>query len=159
MIIVGIDPGGTTGIAVIDTESYEVELSEMGPGKHHRKLYNFLRQGAQPDVIACEQFDYRIKKSKGTEMPGINLISKEYIGVVELYAQTCSLATLVMQSSSQGGGGYKHSGFWKNDKLKAIGLYKAPEGRQHMADALRHALYWLSFTHSDDHFIRMLKPL
>lgn len=163
MKVVALDPGGTTGICVLDTESYEIRLGELGPDVHHKELWDLLgryRWQAEDDgeemLIVCESFEYRIVKSKGTKMPGVNLISRNYIGVVELFDQ-CFEVGLVMQTPAQGGGGHNHSGFWKNDKLKKLGLYKAPEGRQHMADALRHALYWLSFTKKDDHFIRLLK--
>lgn len=160
MKIVALDPGGTTGICVLDSESYAVRLTELGPGDHHLALDLFLNN-ERPDVLIVEEFFYRIKKSKGTEMPGINLISKEYIGIAKLWVQMINIegpcSTLVMQTPGQGGGGRDHSGFWKNDKLQKLGLYKAPEGRQHMADALRHALYWLSFTKKDDHFLRLLK--
>jgi len=160
MKVVALDPGGTTGIAVLDTESYEVTLSELGPYEHHLALDLFL-VNEKPDVIICEEFTYRVVQSKGTKMPGISLISKEYIGITKLYVEMVNIegdcCKLIMQTPAQGGGGRNHSGFWKNDKLKQIGLYTAPEGRQHMADALRHALFWLSFTRKDDHFIRMLK--
>lgn len=162
MKIVALDPGGTTGIAVLDTESYEVRTSELGPEEHHLALHLTLTN-ERPDILVMEEFVYRVVKSKGTEMPvGIVLVSKEYIGVGKVWAEITNIegpiVTVVMQTSAQGGGGTKHKGFWRNDKLKQLGLYTAPKGRQHMADALRHALYYLTFTMKDDHFVRLLKP-
>lgn len=154
-IILGIDPGGTTGLSLLDLESYSWHRSEVGPDEHHMELWSFLIK-TEPDILICESFDYRIVESKGTRMPGVNLISREYIGLIKLYAELCG-ARLIMQSPSQGGGGTKHSGFWKNDKLKKVDLYKAPQGRQHMNDATRHVLYWLSFTHKDNHYLKLLR--
>ena len=158
MKVLAFDPGGTTGIAFLNwksTENYKVQSSELGPQEHHVELWNLLHR-MKPEAIVCESFDYRVKSSKGTKMPGINLISRNYIGIIELYCELNDVP-LYMQSPSQGGGGYKHSGFWKNDKLKKLDLYKAPEGRQHMADALRHLLYWFSFIKKNDYFVRKLK--
>ncbi|TXH54664.1 MAG: hypothetical protein E6Q97_10330, partial [Desulfurellales bacterium] len=121
-LVLGIDPGGTTGFAQLDLESNTWRMSELGPEDHHKDLhYKLLR--LQPDIIICESFDYRIVESKGTKMPGVNLISREYIGIVKLYAEVYPTTTLVMQSPAQGGGGTSHSGFWKNEKLKKVGLY------------------------------------
>lgn len=155
-LVLGIDPGGTTGYALLDLESYSWEQGELGPEEHHRDLY-FQLVVLKPDIIICESFDYRIVESKGTKMPGVNLISREYIGIVKLYTEMFPTTTLVMQSPAQGGGGTKHSGFWKNEKLKKVGLHAAPGGRQHMNDATRHVLYWLTFTHKDSKYLHMLR--
>lgn len=159
--LMAIDPGGTTGIAIVDLESYEIRTLELGPEEHHLGL-DLLLVNERPDILVVEEFTYRVVESKGTKMPGIILVSKEYIGICKLYVaiqniEGDGLCRLIMQTPSQGGGGYKHKGFWTNDKLKRLGLYNAPEGRQHMADALRHALYWITFTKKDNQFLLRLR--
>lgn len=154
-MIVAFDPGGTTGIATYETQSRRISTYERGPEAHHVALWEYLN-GLSPDVVICESFDYRVVESKGTKMPQVNLISRNYIGVIELW---CALSgvPLIMQTPAQGGGGKKHSGFWKNDKLKKLGLHNNEGGREHRNDAVRHILYWISFTRKDQHFIRLLK--
>lgn len=143
--IVAVDPGVTTGIAIHevlpDGPNSIWQHEELGPEKHHYDLWK-LFQHVLPDVIVCERFEYRNVRNKGTEMPGIRLESREYIGVCELYTQMFSQCELAMQPTSCKG----DKALWSPNKLKALGLYRAPSGRQHMNDATAHALHYITTT-------------
>jgi hypothetical protein len=131
--IFAIDPGGTTGIAVStyddasSIEDFNYFTTDLGPEKHHVHLWNSL-SAFQPDVVVCESFQFRQNYNRDK----VELISREYIGVVELYCQMTG-TKLVMQSASQG----KH--FMPNEKLDTLGILVKPQHpNRHKNDALRH---------------------
>lgn len=138
MKIIGIDPGVTTGICIYDSEcarssGYDWQFMQLGPTEHHEDLWDLLLNEF-PHVIVCESFSNRGKAA-------VDLIPREYIGVVKFYKQHIMDATfdyreLIMQSPSQA------KAFWTNDKLKACSLWKGT-GLKHAMDATRHVLYYL----------------
>lgn len=153
--IVVIDPGVTTGIVMHevgqDRPSPLFHRLELGPDEHHKALFDYLRD-TLPDVIVFERFEYRIVRNKGTDMPGIRLESREYIGVLKLYGQMfphCKLAPQTVASAKN---------LLGDDKLKRLGLYRAPQGRQHMNDATRHALYYIVVTLGRRDYLQGLRP-
>lgn len=154
--IMAIDPGQRTGIAVyeFDSQHHFWEWFELGPEPHNLQLFNLIK-GYDPSVIICEDFTYR------HHLDNAVLVSRDYIGVINLYVQMmegvtidkCSPCEVVFQSAATGIGG-----FWKpKEKLQKLDLYIAPGGRQHQADATRHLLQYLTFTLKDDYYLRKLK--
>lgn len=150
MRILSLDPGGTTGYSWCEldgdkSKKFEVHGGQIGPGKHHKALWALLCDlGAKWnwDVVVCETFTYRMvamDEGKGTTYsPYIDLISKEYIGVVELWADTNGRgARVVWQSPSQAVG---ESPFWHDERLKKVGLHN--KGERHRNDATRHLLHY-----------------
>lgn len=139
--IVGIDPGGTTGLAHSYYEGTELEPSmenfkysthQMGPMKHHRTLYDYLCfMGDKPMIpltIVCEAFEFRQNLQKHK----VELISREYIGIIELVAQQTG-SKLIMQSASMG------KSFITDVKLERSDiLVTPPYPNRHKNDALRH---------------------
>lgn len=106
---------------------FNYTVYDMGPMKHHRTLWDYIA-AFQPDTIICESFEFR--QNYGRDK--VELISREYIGVVDLYCQMTK-TRLVMQSASQG----KH--FMPNDKLETMGILVTPaHANRHKNDALRH---------------------
>lgn len=99
---------------------------------HHLRLYNFL-QHERPDVVICERFVYEIRRNQGNDMPGIVLMSRDYIGVIELYCKQ-RRTPLLMQTRNP-------LSMWKDDKLKKLGLHTP--GAPHRNDATRHLLDWV----------------
>lgn len=152
--VLAIDPGVTTGLALTNVRDGEVDLNfktrELGPHDHHQHLWNLLCH-TPPHIIVCERFDYRVVESKGTKMPGIRLESREYIGVCKLWCQITGME-LVMQTPGQA------KGLFTDAKLKALGLYQAPSGRQHMNDATRHLLYYITVTLKRTDYLAKLRP-
>lgn len=157
MRILAIDPGTTTGIVrhelPNDTSSDIWLSSELGPEPHHYDLYKLLELYS-PDVVVCEEFNYRIVTLGGTEMPGIVLDSKEYIGVAKLWCQIND-KPIMMQSPALSS---RTKGLWTDTKLKALGLYQAPGGRQHMNSAMRHILNYIVVTCKRKDYLSGLRP-
>lgn len=157
----GLDPGGTTGYALYraqtivnpdgDLEWYDERWTqgELGPGAHHKELYDFLGRSQTTNfIIVCESFEYR-RRPQDAGRDNIVLDSKEYIGIVKLF-EAQRMATIhpsmmyqrvVFQTASEG------KGFWfkqKNpDKLKKLKLYTP--GSVHINDATAHALHYMTF--------------
>ena len=99
---------------------------------NHLELYNWLNF-QKPDHIICESFEFRMRQT------GLELFSRELIGVVNLYFQQYTdVADLFMQSPSEALGGY-----FNNEKLKHDNVYE--KGKPHANDAMRHLLHWYCF--------------
>lgn len=149
MRILSIDPGGTTGYTFMVCSENPTHMQmgkssggQLGPDPHHAELHCLL-DDYDPTVVVCEEFTYRIVGQHGSgSTPGVNLISKEYIGVVKLWVVQYPdiwTPTLYMQMPYIAVG---KQAFWSNDKLKQLGLYK--RGKPHQNDATRHLLYCLT---------------
>jgi hypothetical protein len=173
LTVLGLDPGGTTGWCMYRAEIpnqaphvYNKEEwlhGELGPGEHHLRLLDFLScMHTDNFIIVCESFEFR----QGKQRDNIVLDSKEYIGVVKLYGQSCeathhgaSLPNVVFQTASYG------KGFWypripgtkRRDptKLKTVGLYQT--GSTHMNDATSHVLQYLTFRMQREDWLRKLR--
>jgi hypothetical protein len=139
MYCVALDPGGTTGAAVVESEGeqWTMNVLQLGPEPHHEQLFRKIALW-KPEVIICESFI-------NVGMDAAVLTSREYIGVVRLYVQMLVFqghhCELVFQSSSIA------KQFWKDSQLKAFHAYVP--GMQHARDAIRHYLYWRTFTLND----------
>ena len=154
--IVAIDPGVTTGVVMHEVIEGEVNPKftrrEFGPDEHHLQLFDWLKD-LRPDVIVFERFEYRIVRNRGTDMPGIRLESREYIGVLRLYLQMHPNVEAAPQTVASA------KNLYTDDKLKRLGLYRAPLGRQHMNDATRHALYYITVTMRRRDYLARLSPI
>jgi hypothetical protein len=130
---ISLDPGGTTGVALVQREAkpWHIVAMHLG-GNHHLELHRLLFQ-CRPKVVVCESFENR------SHDPAI-LASCEYIGIVKLYLQS-TRSTGVWQNSSTG------KQFWSDDKLKEHGLYIP--GMKHARDAIRHYAYYRTFSLKD----------
>ena len=151
--ILSIDPGKTTGLVSIDTERdpFTVLGAQVGPANHHIDLWALMCEGRY-DIIVCESFQHRtVEISTGVQAPGIELISRNYIGVVELF---CSITgtQLTMQTPMNVVG---KNNFWSDDKLKQVGGHT--KGRPHRNDATRHLLYFLTMTLKRREYVNLLR--
>jgi hypothetical protein len=164
--VLALDSGGSTGWAMYQAETWKdsnrwpdvvsespILQGQLGPDKHHSELWDLLgTMHVTNFIIVCESFEYR-----GEDRANISLISKEYIGVVELFTQDRN-RTLpadiqvrhVPQTAATGKGfwypkvpGKKAS--WDPRKLQAVGLYQPTTNGRHINDATAHLLAWLSF--------------
>lgn len=132
--ILSLDPGGTTGWCVHNLGGNSFRGGQLEGSKHHKKLFGLLRR-ERPDVVVCEAFNYQIRKQSGVDMPGVVLMSREYIGVAELWSQLYNRQLVMQQPSIIG------LQWLKNPALKRLGIYKS--GEQHRNDATRHMLYYV----------------
>lgn len=141
-IIIALDPGVTTGVCVYAngniTKAFTIQAD-------HEALYEFLFS-YQPDTVVYERFDYR------PHQPVADLYPVELIGIIKLYCQRNGVDS-VPQKQLKG-----HRGFWTDDKLKALDLYKVGE-QGHSNDATRQMLYYLTFTVGDQSFVQKLSAL
>jgi hypothetical protein len=130
---------------------------------HHLPLWKLLTQyyaassaKHQPLTILCERFEFRKEEEQREK---IDYIAKEYEGVVKLFSRMNLREEdleLVMQGASYTVG---KTAFWGdgpegNDRIKSLGLWQP--GRKHALDALRHYLFYVSFTLRDNQFINKL---
>lgn len=145
MRIVGLDPGGTTGVAVFDLneDSWSQNRMQLGPEEHHEELYEWLKE-LRPDLIIYESFEYRTR-----QRDNLVLVSVEYIGVIKLF---CSVTKTKSKPQTAAYG----KAFWSNDKIAQLALWTA--NMPHAMDATRHVLQYISFTQKDQRFLRALKP-
>lgn len=146
MHLVSIDPGGTTGLVYWrgHYERNENALQGMwqilGPTRHHLELHEYLhycRRLAKgvPLQVICERYDPR-------DNPAGLLISKEYIGIVELFEQ-----------EQEELNSFAHPTIWRgppqkewatNEKLEKMGLLQKPLTKmKDVNDAIRHLVGWI----------------
>jgi hypothetical protein len=156
MRIVSFDPGGTTGWAMFDNEGHSVARftsGQLGPQMHHQDLWDLLRElhhvNGAPGTwcedfrIVSESFEFR-NNNKDRERDNIELISREYIGVIRLYGAMHNLKHLAFQTAAQGKireRQYKNKSgsFVQPRHLKNLGLWM--DGTGHAMDAYGHLLY------------------
>lgn len=125
MNILAFDPGGTTGWTLYSDETI---VGGQLAGQHHYDLYLLMRD-YDPNVIVYETFEYRNKSRAG-----LVLDSREYIGIIKLYAEINEV-DIIAQTPAQA------KGFVTDDKLKKMKLYYP--GMPHMCDAMRHLVYYI----------------
>lgn len=151
--VLALDPGGTTGWAcytalrVVDGSIFRYHdalwtCGEVGPDDHHKTLFDLLdearynRYGHRVNLsVVYESFEFR----QGQQRQNLNLMSKEYIGVIrlfgELYSGERTRVHMAAQTASQG------KGFVDDKKLKVMDLYIP--GKKHARDATRHLVSYL----------------
>lgn len=143
--LIALDPGGTTGWATFtalkmpvvggssdefEYHSVEWKCGQVGPYEHHQELYAMLCSfQVQETHVICESFEYRNKTR-----PGLELITREYIGVAKLFCAERNVQ-LHMQSASMG------KGFVRDTNIKRLGLWSV--GWKHAMDSYRHLLYYM----------------
>lgn len=141
MKILAFDPGGTTGVCGWHDLAGIVMQQQLDIVNHHLALWTLL-EAVKPDIVVYERFDFRQGKTK------IDMVAREYIGVIKLWQQQQPGVTLVPQTAAFG------KGFWTNEKLKAARLYVP--GSPHAMDATRHMLQYLTFKANDQTYLHML---
>jgi hypothetical protein len=147
--VIAFDPGGTTGIATAyypggmespSMDDFNIKTDELGPDEHHSSLYNYvaLRVGGPlPLTIITERFDFRQHINPDNAKTKVELISREYIGILKLLGSQHGVR-VIQQSASQG----KH--FVPNNKLDLCGILVTPQHpNRHRNDALRHLIRYL----------------
>jgi hypothetical protein len=132
-MILGLDPGGTTGWCLAtfkEDGSVRWNYNQLGPEPHHDELFSLLEAFDAPNFhVVCESFEFR----QGKQRQGIVLDSCEYIGVVKLFAQQRPGTPVVFQTAGAA------KGFVSNDKLRAMELWKGVAWK-HAMDATRHVV-------------------
>lgn len=147
MKAIAIDPGGTTGWATFEVDTYDSTGDVRWHGKsvqdcfksfgqltgdmHHAELRELLRS-ERPDILIVERFEHRNNDFS-------LLVSLEYIGICKEYAQTFKII-LVMQGASQAFP-FDEAG----QKLERLGLVLKPYKTWKDANAARkHLVFYLA---------------
>ena len=159
--VVGLDPGGTTGVFQYDAEfmppldgrgpgelvDQKATHLHLGPHEHHEDLYDFLELSHIHNYyLVYESFEFRNNDRRHRD--NINLMSKEYIGVAKLFASQRGLfeQNRVFSYTAGLSKGFipdkPKNGLAANAKLKAIpGFYVS--SHKHANDAARAVAYFL----------------
>lgn len=156
--VVGLDPGGTTGLFQYDAEykpwpdgkgrqlvDHKVTHLQFGPHDHHEELYAFLEMSHIHDYhLVYESFEFRNMEKRYRD--NINLMSREYIGVAKLFAQQRLAPNRVHSYTAGASKGFipdkAKNGLPANAKLKAIPGFYIPS-MKHASDAARVTAYFL----------------
>lgn len=149
--IIALDPGGTTGWAtytslrMMNPVTQEMEYldeeftgGQLGPEKHHDELDMLLgMQHVEQFIIVCESFEYR---NRGRA--GLVLVSQQYIGVIERFAQERDVP-LIMQPASVGK--ITKKSFVRKENLERLGLWVKGGASvwNHMEDSYGHLLQYM----------------
>jgi hypothetical protein len=177
--LVGIDPGETTGLCMFSKEKFNMpdtyvrrvlateseyywygEVSTDSPLEYYMfgNWLSYANQSfcMQEDVtFILERFEWR-KDPVAQERSKISYVPAEVCGIAK-ERSIRDRFTLVEQSASQatGHGKGNEGAFWDDHKLKKLGLYVP--GKRHAMDALRHVLYYRTFTLQDQTLLRRLR--
>ena len=129
MRIAAIDPGGTSGLAVIDTP-IDVVLTMQ-----HRDLMRVMEEVVklEPDELVVEKF---VVYPEAARLMGWSRTPAELVGIIKSMAEQFGIP-VVEQAPSQKHGAFK--------LLKPLGLWKPKMG--HAMDALAHAVYRSLYGH------------
>lgn len=156
--VLALDPGGTTGWSsaywapddpnakLFTLDQIHFQQGHLGPEEHHTLLDEFLASQVayfetpgKPELeIVCESFEFRQHANDNKFYKAkVELISKEYIGVIKLF---CALAEipLTFQTASMA------KTFVTDEKIKALNLWRP--GMAHANDSTRHLLRYLVIT-------------
>jgi len=148
--VIALDPGGTTGWAEWSSTPYHggvgiwehYTCGQIGePGlDYHLELDEFLgSRRTENFIVIDETFEFR---QGDNDREGIDLISREYIGVAKRWCQENGVRH-VKQSPGEAKGfipDKPKNGLAANEKLKVLGLWVP--GKRHAMDAMRHLLYY-----------------
>lgn len=145
-IIIGVDPGGTTGLAWWIRKTGMIETKQIPNCDDDFQLLTVIHLAssiaglAVPYVrpnqvhVVCEKFEFRLDERDRTK---IDYTAAEVIGALRLWQLERDAVKLVMQGAT------KAKGFWMDDKLKSLGVWVP--GARHAMDALRHLLAYRLF--------------
>ncbi len=133
--IMSFDPGFTTGVAI--HEDNNLTLMQV---KGLKTVWAVLHTG-EPDLIVYESFLYQ-RRDK------VDLRPVEAIGVIKLYAERTN-TPITSQTPAMG------KRFWTDKKIKKLDLWEP--GEPHAMDALRHLLYFQTFTLKDQTLMERLR--
>jgi hypothetical protein len=131
MIVLALDPGGTTGYTICEVLDGEISKIESGQAKlSEADLWSML-ESIKPSYVVAEAFEYR-----QDQRDGLVLTSRNLLGVSALWAELRD-AHYRTQSAAQG------KAFFSNSKLRSLEMYIP--GKEHARDSLRHLLTFLAF--------------
>ena len=156
--VLAFDPGQTTGwsaalyvpthlvesVEDVKLDDIKVNSGEFS-GDHHEQLFRFIHecardQGRIPTHLVCEPFDFRQfarAEGDGIGKSKLELVSREYIGVVRLCSQLLGLPYAGFQAGEA-------KDWCPNGKLDKLGWLQRPvHPMRHKNDAFRQLVKYL----------------
>lgn len=130
LLILGIDPGGTTGLALLSIENKKATLVEASESKDVSAIeYNWLLSKA--DHIIVEDFKVRPAKAKKGDFNWSSMETPKIIGSIQTLVKLLEKEVVLQQPSIKPMGyGYAHLKYVPGKK----GL--------HIQDAAAHAMFF-----------------
>lgn len=135
--MLALDPGGTTGYAVLKQHGDGVQLvvgeARWSLVEMHGVLDRFINDEIEAMHVIYEDFSYRNASRAGLDLTPVKLI-----GIIEYFREQFEpFVGFHVQSAATG------KAFWSDDKLKKKDIYA--KGKKHGRDATRHLMQWLAF--------------
>jgi hypothetical protein len=172
--IMAVDPGGTTGIATFNYRTrlwrtYQLPYKPIDLYECFAHLIDSYSeeqdnpwQGAI--TVIGERFDYRpvgkYNFGGSRAIPKVDLTPRNVLGILELACAYAGIEIHWQAPADVNGDDGKKTGdpkvFWTDDKVKQLQLYKA--GHVHEMDAVKHILYYRSFTLGETKLFEDLRP-
>lgn len=145
MTVVALDPGGTTGVAVLDSPVPEIHRDQVDTSSPRglADIWDILNI-AGPEEIVMERFQFRY----GGGRSKVVLTPVEVVGVVKLYCAMKNIA-LYLQTPAQA------KKLITDDKIRKLDLWIP--GHPHAMDATRHLLYHLIVTRREKRWLEQLR--
>ncbi len=151
--ILWFDPGETSGWGMCD-DGIKFECGQLGPEPHHLEMYELIKSKYVGRItifiLGSESFEWRFDPGRS----GLELVSKEYIGVCELWSQQYGV-TLKQQTASIGKVGLPKS-FVKRANLVRLGLWIPGRENRHAMDTYGHILQYI-IIHKLEGYLDLLK--
>lgn len=134
LTVIGVDPGGTTGIAALryaDGALIDVDLLQVTPGAVLWVVESLLSMETAPRLLAIEEFVVGPRAAKSSAHPA-GKKTRELIGALGVLAGGLGVSRVVRPAATVKP--------WATDeRIRASKLSMA--GMGHAIDAARHALY------------------
>lgn len=147
--VIALDPGGSTGVATAEwrstgpddrlTHPDQIKFFQwqLGPEDHHLALWSTVNNNYTE--IVWESFEFRqhlLTDEDGNPIPKlkVELISREYIGILRLFCELSQTPSHHRNASSA-------KRFITDERIKELGLWLP--GMPHAMDATRHLLRYL----------------
>lgn len=147
------DPGGATGWAhaLDDDGIWYVTSGTQWNKEHHAWVLNTIKKyrvQPYPLTVITESFEFR---QSSNQRRGLDLISREYIGVMKLICEDYNIPFLQQMPA--------HAiRFMSDDKLKLVGNLRHPlHDCRHENDALRHLFFKLISKDRESFWLDKLK--
>ncbi len=127
-IVLGIDPGNTTGVAIIRYKDGEFNLQRSCVIVAHIDIWRFLNE-IDIDRIVMESF--HLYENRARAQVNSSFYTVEVIGIVKLHAQLRDIP-LKLQTAQYG------KSVWDDKHLKKFNLWPTGPSAKHERDAIRH---------------------
>lgn len=138
LLIIGLDPGGTTGVAVFNEKRMEfVKLAEIRVDEL-RELFRLMEE-YRPNLVIVEEFALYPWKAKSLSFD--RMIPAQVIGAVKAWCHDKGITVTEQPAAARK--------MVSNDVVKKMGVLKMGRGKHHARDAARHVL-WYCLKHWPD---------